>query len=229
MLTGEELSALDGKPLLSGGHIGDILCAAISPDGKTIASGSSDTTILLWDAHDLLPHTPATHPTAKDLDGLWDDLKADDPPTAYKAVLALLGAPDQAAALLKERVTPAPKPDADKVKALLAQLDANDFETREAASRDLSRLGEAVEPELRAVMDGSRSAEARRRCEPLLDAIRKGTLDADGLRGLRAVGVLERLGSADARGVLKALADGAPGRLSREAKLSLDRLDRHAP
>ena len=229
VLTGEELSAPTGKPLLGGGHKGDVLCAAISPDGKTIASGGADTTILLWDAHDLLPKTPATHPTAKDLDGLWDDLKSDDTPTAYNAVLPLLGAPDEAAALRKERVAPASKPDADKVKVLLAQLDANDFDSREAASRELFQLGEAVEPNLRAALDGDPSAEAKGRCERLLDAIQKGTLDADGLRRLRAVGVLERLGSGDARGVLKALADGAPGRISREAKLALDRLDKRAP
>ncbi len=114
VLTGEELSAHDGKPLLSGGHKGAILCAAISPDGKTIASGSADTTILLWNAADLLPKTPATHLTPKDLDRLWDDLRSDDAPTAYKAVLDLLGAPDQAAALIKERVPPAPKPDAQQ-------------------------------------------------------------------------------------------------------------------
>ena len=229
MLTGEELSAHDGKPLLSGGHKGAILCAAISPDGKTIASGIADTTILLWNAADLLPKTPATHLTPKDLDRLWDDLRSDDAPTAYKAVLDLLGAPDQAAALIKERVPPAPKPDAQRVKDLIAKLDDNDFAVREAASRDLAGMGEAVEPALREALAAKPSPEARGRCERLLEAIGKGTLDADGLRRLRAVGVLELLGTADARGVLKALADGTPGHISREAKLSLDRLDRRAP
>ena len=37
--TGEELSARNGKPLLAGGHKGDFLSVAFSPDGKTIASG----------------------------------------------------------------------------------------------------------------------------------------------------------------------------------------------
>ncbi len=229
VLTGEELSARDGKPLLAGGHKGAILCAAISPDGKTIASGGADTTILLWNVADLLPKTPATHPTVQDLNRLWDDLRSDDAPTAYKAVLALLGAPEQAAALLKERVPPAPKPDARRVKDLIAKLDDNDFAVREAASRALAALGEAVEPDLRAALAVRPSPEARGRCERLLEAIAKGTLDADGLRRLRAVGVLERLGTADARGVLKGLADGAPGRIRREAKLSLDRMDRRAP
>ncbi len=161
VLTGEELSAPDGKPLLSGGHKGEILCAAISPDGKTIASGSADTTILLWDAHDLLPKTPATHPTAKDLDRLWDHLRSDDAPAAYKTVLTLLGTPDQATAFLKDRMPPDPRPDAQRVKTLLAHLDADDFETRESAGRELGALGEAVEPALRDVLAGKPSAKPR--------------------------------------------------------------------
>jgi hypothetical protein len=69
----------------------------------------------------------------------------------------------------------------------------------------------------------------RFRCERLLESLGKGELDADGLRCLRAVQVLEHIGSAEARAVLKGLAGGAPGRLSREAKLALDVLVRRTP
>ena len=226
VLTGDELSAPDGKPLLTGGHLGDVLCAAVSPDGKTIASGSADTTILLWNAADLLPKTPAADPGPKDLDRLWDDLRSDDAPTAYKAILALLGAPDKATAVVRDRLPPTAKPDPKKVKDFLAALDGNDVDQRDAASRELGRLGEAVEPALHETLAATPSAEVRRRCEELLEALRKGEADADGLRGLRAVQVLEHAGTPEARAVLKGLAGGAPGRLSRAAKLGLDLLDR---
>jgi hypothetical protein len=44
------------------------------------------------------------------------------------------------------------------------------------------------------------------------------------LRGVRAVEALEHIGTAEAREVLQTLADGAPARLTREAKASLERL-----
>jgi WD40 repeat protein len=229
VFTGEELSARDGKPVLSGGHKGAILCAAISPDGKTIASGSADTTILLWNAADLQPKTPVADLGPKVLDRLWDDLRSDDAPTAYKAILALLSAPEKATGLIKNRVPPAQNPDPKHVQSLVTDLDDNDVSVREAASKGLGRLGEAIEPALRETLAATQSAEVRSRCERLLEALGKGELDADGLRRLRAVQVLEHIGSAEARAVLKGLAGGAPGRLSREAKLALDVLDRRTP
>ena len=37
------------------GHAGPVTCLTVSPDGKTLASGSEDTTVLLWDVSDLGP------------------------------------------------------------------------------------------------------------------------------------------------------------------------------
>jgi WD40 repeat protein len=228
VLTGEELSKRGDKPLFVG-HLGAVLCVAWSPDGKTIASGSEDTTILMWDASDLAAKTPAVPVGEKEGDKLWDDLAAPEAAVAYKAVLAMLGAPEKAAALIKKHVPPTPKLDAKRVAALIADLDSEEVAKRDAATKELIGLGEAVEPAVREAADGMPPEEVKIRCKTILASIGNHSLDAEGLRRVRAVQVLERLATRDARAVLKSLAEGAPGRVSRDAKLALDRLDKKAP
>jgi hypothetical protein len=83
---------------------------------------------------------------------------------------------------------------------------------------------EVAESALEAVLKGQPSAEARRRTEQLLAKVQK-ELTGEALRALRAVEVLEHIGTPEASRVLESLAKGAPGaRLTGEAKASLDRL-----
>jgi len=37
-----------GEPKMLEGHQGPITCLTVSPDGKHFASGSADTTVLVW-------------------------------------------------------------------------------------------------------------------------------------------------------------------------------------
>ena len=107
---------------------------------------------------------------------------------------------------------------------LITDLDSDRFEVRDAAARELTQLGEQVEPALRRVLEGKPSPEARRRVEALLTGPRR-VRSPEGLRGLRAVQALECVGTAEARRVLEGLSRGAPeARLTREAKAALRRL-----
>jgi len=66
--------------------------------------------------------------------------------------------------------------------------------------------------------------EVQRRVESLLTK-----LEQTSVRSLRAVEVLEYIGSPEAKNVLETLATGAEGaRLTKEAKASLERLDKRA-
>lgn len=108
----------------------------------------------------------------------------------------------------------------ERIKAWLADLASPDFGKREAAHKELVRAGEMIEPALRRALETSDDFEVRRRLAAVLDSIPVP------LRELRAIEVLERLGSAEARRLLGELAKGAPeGRLTREAKASLVRLE----
>ena len=140
-------------------------------------------------------------------------------------MLSLLGAPDKAAALIKERLRPAARPDPKRVSDRIAALDG-DFDEREAATKELAALGEAAEPALREALTGKPAPEVKARCERLLESVQKGEAGPDDRRGRRAVQVLEGLATPEASAALKGLAEGAPGRLIRAAKLALDQTGR---
>jgi hypothetical protein len=82
-------------------------------------------------------------------------------------------------------------------------------------------LGEVAHPALRAALAARPSEEFRRRAEQLLE----GPPSRERLRTVRALEVLEHVGTAEARAVFAALAQGAPAaRLTREAQSALERL-----
>ena len=64
-------------------------------------------------------------------------------------------------------------------------------------------------PILQKSLAANPTREARRRIEGLLNKLNSADLSAETLRGVRAVQVLEMLGSHEARKILQALADGA--------------------
>jgi hypothetical protein len=108
----------------------------------------------------------------------------------------------------------------------IAKLDHPKYAVREEAARELARRGAVVEGDLRAARQTTASAEQRERLEGLLNKLNFAVPpDGEVLRGLRAVWLLERLGTAEANKVLAKLADGAPGsRVTAEAKAALARL-----
>jgi hypothetical protein len=86
-------------------------------------------------------------------------------------------------------------------------------------------MGARVVPELRKALRGSPSAEVRRRVEDLLTKLGGDDRDPDERRLLRAVEVLEGIGTPEARKLLEELAKASPTtEVSDEAKASLGRL-----
>jgi hypothetical protein len=163
---------------------------------------------------------------AKRIGDLWKDLGDVDAERAFKAVVALVDSPKEAVALIGERVKAVSEPDREQLAALVVSLGAEDFDTRERATRELRQLGGVARPAVTKLLNGSPSLEARRRAEELLGRFKSGDLeDADQLRAVRAVEVLEWAGTSEARAVLEALAKGATeARLTAEARSALTRL-----
>jgi WD40 repeat protein len=185
-------------------------CFAFTPDGKRMATGHTDGTILLWDVD--LPAAQATHLAPKEIEMLWAALKDTDAGKAWQAVWRLADSPDEAIPLLRKLLKPVPPAPADVTDPLLADLGSASFAKREAASKQLKELGILAESALREKLDAKPTLEIRQRIEPLLKAVEETPqpLSAETLRDVRAVAVLSRIDSQEARHLLEGLSTGIP-------------------
>jgi WD40 repeat protein len=205
------------------GHVSPVVGLCFSADGRTLASGSEDTTALVWDLSGArMLSRPADRP-----ESLWQDLASDDAARAYAAVRRL-AASGMADVLLRERVKPTPAADPKRLAKLIADLDGDTFAAREAAAKELEKLGDRAAGALRQALAAGPAPEPRRRAEVLLKRLANEAreLGAERVRLVRALEALEQCGTEGARRLLEALAKGAPAAwLTEEAKAALRRLE----
>src|SRR5262245_11343739 len=171
--------------------------------------------------------------SAKDFEAIWDDFTLSDDDgvkKAYRHICTLIGSPKQALTFLRARLKPVPAPDQKKIDQWLADLDSNDFNTRESASKELERIGALALPALRKKLDSQLpSLEVRRRMERIIEKTAGVVLSAEDLRATRAIEVLHGIGNAEAQELLTTLSRGAAGaKLTEDAKSALALLARRS-
>jgi WD40 repeat protein len=214
------------------GHRGRITALAFSADGTRLASGSQDTTILVWDMTGAWTKAARKADLSPDeANQLWDDLASTDGGKAEAAVWNLAAAPLRAVTFLKGRLQPVPHDQSRRLRALLSDLDSEKFATREAATAGLEQILDFAQPTLTRLVQEGPSLEVRRRVETLLKKMRRPEFIGGRARESRALEVLERIGTAEARALVRALASGAPeAPLTEEAEVVQRRLARtHSP
>jgi WD40 repeat protein len=218
-----------GKPRRQFDMLSDrrVTALAFRPDGRAFATADADGTTVVWDGYVLPPRT-SFHYRLDNTDAVWGEL-AEDADRAYVALCQLASNPEEAAALLRERLRPVPAFDGARLKRLIAQLDDDSFAVREKAAEELLGMAAAAEATLRELLTSHPSAEVRSRLRTILGKIKKGqeiAPAAEALRTERSLEVLERLGTPAARLVLDELARGVPGAaLTRQARAACRRLD----
>jgi hypothetical protein len=221
-----------GRPIREWSLSGWVWCVVLSPDERSLVSGSSDGKVVAWDLVGVTrPRIDKTAPLGeKELAARYAELAHDDPRRAYEAISALAGDPTRSLPWLRKRLT-APRPPAaytpEQIDRLIRDLDADSFETRQKATRDLEGAGASAVAAIQKALRNPPSLEAKRRMERLLVQLDPGTHSAEDLIAFRAVQVLEVVGTPEARKLLKELArTEASRRLAEEARDATERLAR---
>jgi WD40 repeat protein len=214
------------------GHRGYVHALTFSPDGQLLGSGSTDTTALVWDVTGSFRdgRFQPSRLAEKEREDRWADLTSTDAGKAYRAIQSF--AADESVPFLRERLRLPLPADPKQLAALIRDLGSPEFAAREQATKELIKLGFRAEAALRESLDGSPGLEVQRRLTALLEKLTPAG-SPESLRLLRAVEVLEHIGTAEARTALAQLAKEASGTwLEREAKASVERLvrrDRRQP
>jgi hypothetical protein len=211
------------------GHTGRIFSLAFSADCKMLISGSRDTTALVWDLTDRLTMGPkyGAALSAEELEKHWKTLTSDDAAAAFRAMQQLIADPAHSVPHLRIRLHPIVRADEKHLQHWIADLDSDEFAVREKATSELEKLGVAALDAMRKALEGKPAPETRRRLEQLINKQEREErpTSAERLRLGRALEVLERAGTPEAKEALTTLADGAPGaRQTLEAKAALQRL-----
>src|SRR5262249_32372591 len=145
----------------------------------------------------------------------WTDLTSNDGPRSRRARWDLVAGGDATVQFLAKRLRRVEPLEPRQVAMLIARLDSDAFEERQAATHELER----TEPARSALEDTLRrnpSLEMRRRIETILAKFDAAPWDADAIRPMRAVLLLEQIGTPAARQLLQTLATGATSALVTE-------------
>jgi WD40 repeat protein len=208
------------------GHHGEVVHGVTFDNaGKLFASAGSGT-ITLWSFFEPGPDRQvAKSLTPEVISGLWDDLASADGTKAYKALFLLAQVPTQTVSFLQRQLCPALAPNPEKVQQLVMDLGNEQFSVRNNATLQLETLAEVVEGVLRNAITKNPPLEAQQRIGALLSKLKGPVTSPKKMQIVRAVEVLELIGSPEAQRVLESLAGGAPGaRETEEAKASLERV-----
>jgi hypothetical protein len=206
---------------------GGVTRLGMFPDGTRVASAGTDETITVWD---LTYRAGKPAPTAAELKAAWAALDSRDAGIGVPAIRMLAAGGERGVAAVRAGLAELVG-ERRQIAEWVRDLDADDFTTREAATKALEG---AAHRALAALAEARKSGspEVRRRAASILDRLAVKNvrppghgLAGDGVRLFRAVQALELVGGDEAVAALTEIA--AHGGLVRdEANAALKRMAR---
>lgn len=222
VMTGDELPPLTGFR----GNLGVVLAP---PDGKELIAVDQEGTRLSWSLAQIRRGARVRLMPLSDAEfmEMWNDLAESDVFRTYRARRYLTADPARAVPLLQRHLRPVPPGDLTRINQLIADLsNPNAGPRRKAMTQLRTKHGEAA---LGALLQLSPEAMANQAVQVLLFKLQVQYDTPERIRTLKAVRVLEDIGTPECRQLLEKLSKGAAGAsLTTEAKAALDRLTARA-
>ncbi len=203
-----------GDELMRNEHaLGETKIAVFSKDGRTFYT-SHASIVYGWD---LTGGVWATRPkpTLEEIATAKSDFGG-KPAVARRAIHRLAAEPVAGFAYAKSVTTPATDGDIQRYEKWIANLDAAAFADRDTASRELATAGWRAESLMQRTLKETDSPEVRQRLETLLAK--------PDVRAIRAIELLERIGTPEAIARIRELAKLPTGLIAREANRTSARL-----
>jgi hypothetical protein len=197
---------------------------AFSPDGKRLAIGTTKGKVLLCDMEALKKH----YLKPRTLEELWAPLSEIDLEECSGPIWILVKGENRTVKWLEQKLFAPADLDVRSIQRLIADLDHDDFEKREAASAALDKLGPVVYRFIREAAENKPKPEPARRLKELLAKYedKEGRPVPEVRRCLRAIAILEEIDTPEARTLLKKAATGeAMLPIQEQAKEAVKRLE----
>lgn len=211
--------------------------ATLSPDNKTVAIlGPASDAENNWHQSIYLYELPAKFltPAAAGVDDvalekLWGDLGTDNELRLERILQGLHAAPQPTVNLLRKKLPPVAKERLVQVERWIEQLNDSAFAKRDDAMKELRTVVHDFRPLLEATRKSAGPGEIRNRINYILREAEDDKQPVALTRAWRALAVLEKLATPEARTLLKDLAGGASqAALTVNAAAALDRLTQKA-
>ncbi len=210
------------------GHMNSVWNLAFAPNGRSFASGGTDTTVLLWDMTYLAGQSKDPLTNQEGWNQAWNRLRDSDAKMAQSTVWQVIQQPGEAVSQLqsfwmdwfRER-----EKHRQQVEALIVQLDAKSFADREQAQISLKDMGTMAVATMRTALSRKPSPELTRRLQDLLQPYGDFTPDGDHILASRLCQIAELCATPPAKALLETWKRSPVQQLSQQAALTLERMN----